>query len=366
MNVIIAAGGTGGHLYPGVALAREFQRQEPGSEIVFLGTARGLEMKVVPREGFELVTIHAKGIMGKSLLGRLKGLGVIPVGLAQCLALCRKRRPDLAFGIGGYTSPPLIMAATLLGITRTILEPNAYPGAANRLLSPLAHRVFVSFAETMPYFGSDKVRIVGTPIRREFLEGVGAEVHMPPDAGPTLLVLGGSQGARSVNRAVVAAMPVLTARYPGLHIIHQTGERDYAEVKDNYTNVVRDENLEVVPFLYDVANVFRRADLLISRSGATTVAEITACGKPAIFIPFPHAIYGHQERNAHVLEHAGAAAVILEAELTGDTLAQTILSLIADRPRLAEMARRSRSLGRSDSAEQIVTMCRQLVAGAAA
>ena len=239
-------------------------------------------------------------------------------------------------------------------------------GAANRLLSPLAHRVFVSFAETMPYFGSDKVRIVGTPIRREFLEGVGAEVHMPPDAGPTLLVLGGSQGARSVNRAVVAAMPVLTARYPGLHIIHQTGERDYAEVKDNYTNVVRDENLEVVPFLYDVANAFRRADLLISRSGATTVAEITACGKPAIFIPFPHAIYGHQERNAHVLEHAGAAAVILEAELTGDTLAQTILSLIADRPRLAEMARRSRSLGRSDSAEQIVTMCRQLVAGAAA
>src|SRR5437773_792054 len=215
MRVLIAAGGTGGHLYPGVALAREFARLEPGSEAIFVGTDRGLETKVVPREGFELITITARGVMGRGMWGAVQGLAAVPVGLLQCLAICRQRRPDLAIGIGGYTSPPLVLAAFLLGIKRAILEPNVHPGVANRVLSPFANLIFVSFAATVPFFAPGKTRIVGTPIRREFLE---TSPEPPPDrvvGGPTLVVLGGSQGAQSINRAMVAALPRLLAAHPG-------------------------------------------------------------------------------------------------------------------------------------------------------
>jgi len=362
--VIIAAGGTGGHLYPGVALAREFARLEPGSEAVFVGTVRGLETKVLPREGFELITITAQGVMGRGVWGAVQGLAAVPVGLLQCLAICRRWRPDLAIGLGGYTSPPLVLAAFLLGVKRAILEPNVHPGVANRVLSPFANLVFVSFADTATFFAPGKTRIVGTPIRQEFLEstilpGGGGETR-----GLTLLVLGGSQGARSVNRALVAALPKLLAAHPRLRVIHQTGERDYEEVVAAYRNTEPPpDQMEVVPFLFDVPRAFRQADLIVSRSGATTVAEITACGKPALLIPFPHAIHGHQERNARILEQAGAATVLLDAGLTGEVLAAAIAALLADRGRLGEMARCSKALGRADSAERIVEACRELVQG---
>lgn len=388
MRVIIAAGGTGGHLYPGVALAREFERQMPGSDTMFVGTTRGLETNVVPREGFELITIAARGVMGKGVAGALQGLAVVPLGVAQCLAVCRKRRPDLAIGVGGYTSPPLILAAFLLGIKRVIVEPNVYPGVANRVLSPIANLVFVSFADAVPYFGSNKTRIVGTPIRREFLHapilpgGGPADAPPGPTAGAearglTVLVLGGSQGARSINRAMIAAVPALVAAHPGLGVIHQTGERDHEEVAAAYrkyglTGQVGvggasagppPTHMEVVPFLYDMPRAFRQADLIVSRSGATTVAEITACGKPAILIPFPHAIHGHQDRNARVLEGAGAAQVIVDARLSGELLAGAISALLARPDRLREMARCSKSLGQADAAERIVSECRALVKG---
>lgn len=363
MRVIIAAGGTGGHLYPGVALAREFERQMPGSEAIFVGTTRGLETKVVPKEGFELITIAARGVMGKGTGGAVQGLAMVPLGVAQCLAVCRKRRPDLAIGVGGYTSPPLILAAFLLGIKRVIVEPNVHPGVANRALSPIANLVFVSFADTAPYFGSAKTRIVGTPIRREFLEapilpgGGNAEAR-----GLTVLVLGGSQGARSINRAMVVALPALIAAHSGLRVIHQTGERDYEDVASAYRAIgAGGVSAEVVPFLYDMPRVFRQADLIVSRSGATTVAEITACGKPAILIPFPHAVHGHQERNARVLERAGAAQVIVDARLSGDVLANAISALLARPDRLREMERRSKALGQADAAQQVVAACRELV-----
>jgi UDP-N-acetylglucosamine--N-acetylmuramyl-(pentapeptide) pyrophosphoryl-undecaprenol N-acetylglucosamine transferase len=376
MRVIIAAGGTGGHLYPGVALAREFERQMPGSEAIFVGTTRGLETKVVPKEGFELITIAARGVMGKGTGGAVQGLAMVPLGVAQCLAVCRKRRPDLAIGVGGYTSPPLILAAFLLGIKRVIVEPNVHPGVANRALSPIANLVFVSFADTAPYFGSAKTRIVGTPIRREFLEapilpgGGNAEAR-----GLTVLVLGGSQGARSINRAMIAALPTLAAAHPRLRVIHQTGEHDHEEVVAAYRNIKSGgqvgtggasagpppAQMEVVPFLYDMPRRFRQADLIVSRSGATTVAEITACGKPAILIPFPHAVHGHQERNARVLERAGAAQVIVDARLSGDVLANAISALLARPDRLREMERRSKALGQADAAQRVVAACRELV-----
>jgi len=378
MRVIIAAGGTGGHLYPGVALAREFARLEPGSETIFVGADRGLETKVVPREGFELITIAARGVMGRGVWGAVQGLAAVPVGLRQCLAICRQRRPDLVIGIGGYTSPPLVLAAFLLGIKRAILEPNVHPGVANRVLSPFANLIFVSFADTASFFAPGKTQIVGTPLRREFLEappepppdGVGtggASAGPPPDrivGGPTLLVLGGSQGARSINRAMVAALPSLLTVHPTLRVIHQTGERDYEEVVKayrKYVSALPHDQIEVVPFLFEVPRAFRQADLIVSRSGATTVAEITACGKPAILIPFPHAIHGHQERNARVLEQARAATVILDAGLTGKALAAMITALLGDPGRLGEMGRCSKGLGRADSAERVVMACRALV-----
>ncbi len=368
--MLIAAGGTGGHLYPGVALAREFARLEPGSEAIFVGTDRGLETKVVPREGFELITISARGVMGRGMWGAVQGLAAVPVGLLQCLAICRQRRPDLAIGIGGYTSPPLVLAAFLLGIKRAILEPNVHPGVANRVLSPFANLIFVSFAATAPFFAPGKTRIVGTPIRREFLEasipveGGPADAPPTPTAGSetrgfTILVLGGSQGARSINRAMVAALPRLLAAHPTVRVIHQTGEHDYEEVAVAYRNARLEA--EVSPFIFDVPRAFRQADLIVSRSGATTVAEITACGKPAILIPFPHAIHGHQERNARILEEAGAATVILDAELTGEALAAAITALLANPGRLGEMGRCSKGLGRADSAERVVMACRALV-----
>src|SRR3989442_873115 len=292
--------------------------------------------------------------MGRGMGGAGQGLAAVRVGLLQCLAICRQRRPDLAIGIGGYTSPPLVLAAFLLGIKRAILEPNVHPGVANRVLSPFANLIFVSFDATAPFFAPEKTRIVRTPIRREFLE---ASPAPPPDrivGGPTLLVLGGSQGARSINRAMIAALPTLMAARPRLRVIHQTGEHDYDEVAIAYrewqvgtggarvpvapSNATGDgpppNQIEVVPLLYDVPRAFRQADLIVSRSGATTVAEITACGKPAILIPFPHAIHGHQERNARILEEAGAATVILDAELTGEALAAAITALLANPRRL--------------------------------
>ncbi len=367
MRVIIAAGGTGGHLYPGVAIAREFGRQLERSEIIFVGTTRGLETKVMAREDYELVTIKARGIMGKGPMARMLGLAVTPLGLVQCLALCRRRRPDLVIGIGGYTSPPLIEAAFLLGIKRALLEPNAYPGVANRVLAPLANLIFVSFAEALPFFNAAKTRVVGTPIRRAFMEaGASGEVALVAGRGPCLLILGGSQGARTINRAMTAAFPILLKSYPDIKVIHQTGERDFEEVAALYRATLeisgsKSVEPEVAPFLFDVPRALRQADLVISRSGATTVAEITACGKPSILIPFPHAIHGHQERNAQVLEQAGAAHMILDPTLSGDVLAQTITALLSDPDRLTEMARQSHSLGRPDAAEQVVHICRELV-----
>jgi len=358
MLVMIAAGGTGGHLYPGVALAREFERQIPGSETMFVGTTRGIEQRVMLREGFALVTIAARGVMGKGIGGALQGVAMVPFGVAQCLSICRQQRPDLAIGVGGYTSPPLILAAWLLGIPRVIVEPNVYPGVANRVLAPIADRVFVSFVGARAFFGAKKTSVVGTPIRREFLCAQPVE---PATEGPTLLILGGSQGARSINRAMIAALPSLVAAHPGLRVIHQTGERDYEDVSAAYRTRSSSAQMVVTPFIYDMPRAFRQADLIVSRSGATTVAEITACGKPAILVPFPHAIHGHQEQNALVLERVGAAQMIDDARLADGVLAGAISALLNRPEQLCEMARCSQSVGQADAAEAIVSNCRTLV-----
>lgn len=359
MTIVIAAGGTGGHLYPAVALAREFLRLDPFTRIVFVGTARGIESKVLPHEGFELVLIPAKPVMGKGWWELVQGLLSVPFGLWHSLRVLRQQRADLAIGVGGYTSPTMLAAAALKGIARVILEPNAYPGMANKVVAPFVQRIFLAFDSAAAPFDRDKVRVVGTPIRREFLFQPAPGERPVPGVGPHLLIFGGSQGAKAINSAVLEGLAALRAGLPGLTIMHQTGEADVARVREGYRSA--GVQAEVVPFLYDMPKALQAADLVVARAGAMTIAELTACGKPAILIPLPTAIYNHQMKNARAMETAGGAIVLPQAELTGARLSESILTVMQDAGRLARMRERSWGMRRIDAAEVIVRECYDLM-----
>ncbi|MGQ0809714.1 MAG: undecaprenyldiphospho-muramoylpentapeptide beta-N-acetylglucosaminyltransferase [Nitrospiraceae bacterium] len=361
MNIVIAAGGTGGHLYPAVALAREFQRRDPQVSILFVGAPRGIESKVLAHEGFELRLIVAKPVMGKSVVDAAKGLLSLPMGLWQAFGILREQRADLVIGVGGYTSPTVVVAAFLRGIPRVILEPNAYPGMANKAVGMLAQRVFLAFESAAGFFSASKVRVVGTPIRRAFLEEAQGDDRRSEEANLHLLVFGGSQGAKAINSAMIEALPELTRIGREVSVIHQTGEPDCPRVKAAYQ--AAGFEAEVVPFLYDMPKVLRAADLVVSRAGAITIAELTVCGKPAILIPLPQAIYDHQARNAQIMEKAGAAVVLPQTELTGTRLADVVNAIGGDRERLREMSERSLAMRRTDSAEVIVRDCYALMGG---
>ena len=359
MTIVIAAGGTGGHLYPAVALAREFLRCDPRATVLFVGTARGLESNVLAHEGFELALINAKPVMGKGLLGAVTGLCALPVSLWQCLKILRTRRADLVIGVGGYTSPMMVLAAALTGVLRVILEPNAHPGMANKAVGPFAQRVFLGFESAAHEFNRSKVRVVGTPIRKAFLEHIQQRLEK---SGPIhLLIFGGSQGARAINTATMEAMPELMTQLPHLTVTHQTGESDHARVAEAYRRAGIE--LQVVPFLYDMPESLRQADLVVARAGAMTVAELTACGKPAILIPLPSAIYDHQTRNAKVMEAAGAAVLLPQSALTGLLLGRTVATILRDPERLRVMGAASLSMRRIDAAEVIVRECYLLTGG---
>lgn len=359
MTIVIAAGGTGGHLYPAVALAREFLRRNSSTTIIFVGTQRGIESKVLPHEGFELVLITAKPVMGKSLSGLLTGLASIPAGLWQSWQLLRRRRADLVIGVGGYTSPAMLAAAALAGIPRVILEPNAYPGMANKAVAPFAQRVFLAFESAAASFDPRRVRLVGTPVRREFLADAPERVPVRGPGGRRLLVFGGSQGAKAINSAVIDALPSLVERLPGLSMTHQTGDADYGRVMEAYRRAKVEA--EVVPFLFDMPTALRSADLVVARAGAMTIAELTACGKPAILIPLPTAIYDHQMKNARAMEAAGGAMVLPQAELTGARLSESIATVFESQGRLDAMRAQSWRMRRTDAAEVIVRECHELM-----
>jgi len=312
MTIVIAAGGTGGHLYPAVALAREFLQCNPKMKILFVGTARGLESKVLAHEGFELALISAKPVMGRGPIDILKGLCAMPVSFWQCRTILRQRRADLVIGVGGYTSPMMVMAAALNGVPRVILEPNAHPGLANKAVGPFVQRVFLAFSSAAAAFHASKVRVVGTPIRREFLSRAVSSPETKRADRPHILIFGGSQGAKAINTAAIEGLPGFLKEHPSITVTHQTGELDYARVTEAYGQA--GVSVDVVPFLYDMPSAINAADLVVARAGAMTVAELTVCGKPAILIPLPTAIYDHQTKNAKVLADAGAARVITQAE----------------------------------------------------
>lgn len=351
LRVVIAGGGTGGHLYPGIAVARELLRRRADARVSFAGTARGIEARVLPREGFDLDVIRSGGLKGKSLAERLRGAALIPLGLADAWRLLSARRPQLVIGVGGYSSGPVVLAAALRGIPTMLLEQNAVPGLTNRLLAPVVRAAAVTFESTRSFFG-DKAFVSGNPVRPEFFEHPDPAGFSGPGHAVHVLVFGGSQGAHAINVAMSAAAPALAAARPAPQVVHQTGERDVDAVRAAY----REAGLqaEVEPFLFDMGRRLQAADLVVCRAGATTLAELTAAGKPSILIPLPTATDDHQRKNAEALAAAGAADVLLQQDATGERLAARILALGSDEQGRLRMARAARSLAKPDAARAIV------------
>ena len=359
MTIVIAAGGTGGHLYPAVALAREFLHRDPMTKVLFVGTSRGLESKVLAHEGFELVLINAKPVMGKGLTDVLKGLCAMPLSLWQCGRILSQRQARLVIGVGGYTSPMMVLAAALKRIPRVILEPNAYPGLANKAVAPFVQRVFLAFESAARFFDQRKGRVVGTPVRKEFLTQCRPPGRERQRGGHHVLVFGGSQGAKALNSAAIEGLPDLLKQRPHITVTHQTGEADHDRVSQAYRRA--GVTATVLPFVYDMPAAINAADVVVARAGAMTVAELTTCGKPAILIPLPTAIYDHQMKNAKVMEAAGAAVVLPQADLTGATLARSVAQILDDPQRMKAMEDASVGLRRLDAAEAIVRECYALI-----
>ncbi|MFQ6672733.1 MAG: glycosyltransferase, partial [Candidatus Tectimicrobiota bacterium] len=293
MRVLIAGGGTGGHLYPGIAIANEFLRREPASEVLFVGTRTGLEATVVPREGFAFETIAVSGVVGKRWPARLAGAARLPVGITQAWSIVGRFRPDLAVGVGGYVAGPAIWVAAKRGVPVLLQEQNLFPGTTNRWLARLARVICVAFAESRQFFPTEKVVVTGNPLRREMLNDLAGERHVRQEPPWTLLVFGGSQGSARLNQAMGEALGGLTDYQGRLRIVHQAGFRHHEAVKQTYEAWPGQAVVE--PFLYDMAARYREADMVVCRAGAMTVAEVLAALLPAIFVPFPHAVHHHQE-----------------------------------------------------------------------
>ena len=354
ISVIIAGGGTGGHIYPGIAIAQEFKRRNAETQILFVGTARGLETKIVPREGFELHLIEVAALKRVSLLKRIKSLLMLPKSFLAVRSLIQQIKPDVVIGVGGYSSGPVVLAAALMGVPTLVAESNALPGFTNRVLARFVKAAAVTFEEARRYFG-DKAVITGNPVRAEFFS-----VEPKAQTEKThVFITGGSQGARAINLAMIDALPLLAEEKERLSITHQTGESDYDKVRATYLEL--GWRVEVKPFVEKMVDEFAKADLVITRAGATTVAELAAAGKPALMIPFPFAADDHQRKNAEAVERAGAGRMILQAELTPERLAQELLWLIRDPQQLARMADASKTLGHPDAAAKVVDLAEEII-----
>jgi len=353
LSVVIAGGGTGGHLYPGIAVAREILRRHPDARVTFAGTTRGLEARVIPREGFELDVIRSAGLKGKSIISRARGAALLPLSFVDAWRILSRRRPDVVIGVGGYSSGPVVMLASLRRIPTMVLEQNAVPGLTNRLLARRVRAAAVNFQSTLSYFGK-RGFVAGNPVRAEFFEAAGPEsskFEVRSSKSDRLLILGGSQGAHAINMAMVEAAPRLVRARPGLEVVHQTGERDLAGVREAYERSGIGARAE--SFLDLVAREMTAADLVICRAGATTLAELAAAGCPAVLVPFPAATDDHQRKNAQVLADAGAAVLLDQAGLTGEKLADIAGSLLADRSKLAAMSAAMRRFAKPDAAARI-------------
>jgi UDP-N-acetylglucosamine--N-acetylmuramyl-(pentapeptide) pyrophosphoryl-undecaprenol N-acetylglucosamine transferase len=355
MRVILAGGGTGGHVIPALAIAQQLKK-EFSAEVLFIGTPRGMENRLVPAAGFELKVVRVGALNRVSLATRLRTLSDLPRAVWSAARMLADFRADVVIGVGGYASGPAMAAAILKRIPTIAFEPNVVPGFANRTIARRVTMAAVQFEQTGKFFR--KYQVTGVPVRPAFFEIAPRAANATP---PTLLIFGGSQGAHAINAAAIAAWPVLRAKMPGLHIIHQTGERDYNEARAAYESSGIDA--EVSPFITDMPAIFERADALVCRAGASTVGEVTAAGKPAVFIPFPRAADDHQKVNAQALVDAGAAVLLEESSLTPDRLAETVASLFSNRRQLEQMGEAAKKLSHPNAAQDVARMAAELARG---
>lgn len=347
MRAILAGGGTGGHVIPALAIAQELKNVHR-AEVVFIGTPRGIETRLVPKAGFDLKLVKVGALNRVSAATRFKTMLDLPKAIAASRNIIRQFRPDVMIGVGGYASGPAMLAARLSRVPTIIFEPNIFPGFANRMLAPFAAAAAVHFKETCKYFR--QCSVTGVPVRQAFFD-------LPPrrqDGRKHLLVFGGSQGARAINAAILEALAQLYSSVPGLHIVHQTGEKEYEQVARAYLEL--NVAAEVSPFIDDMPRAFGEADLIICRSGASTVAEITAASKPAIFIPLPTAADDHQRKNAQALVDAGAAHIIPQAELSAERLVNEIGALFGNVSLLDRMSEAAKTFAHPNAAAEIAAM----------
>jgi UDP-N-acetylglucosamine--N-acetylmuramyl-(pentapeptide) pyrophosphoryl-undecaprenol N-acetylglucosamine transferase len=348
MRAILAGGGTGGHVIPALAIAHELQKRY-GAEVLFIGTARGIENRLVPAAGFPLELVKVGALNRVSLATRMKTLFDLPRAVFAAASVLNEFHPDVVIGVGGYASGPAMLAALFKHIPTVAFEPNLVPGFANRMVARFVSAAAVHFERTGEYFRNPMV--TGVPVRTAFFQ-IPEKTYVP--SAPVLLVFGGSQGARAINKSLPKAMPELLKRVPGLCVVHQTGERDYNDVQSAYAQA--GVPAEVHKFIDDMPGFFSRADLILCRSGASTVAEIAAAAKPAVFVPFPLAADDHQRRNAEALEQAGAAVVLEETKLDDVWLVDTLSALLEDPGRLARMSNAARAMAHPDAAKDIAEL----------
>jgi UDP-N-acetylglucosamine--N-acetylmuramyl-(pentapeptide) pyrophosphoryl-undecaprenol N-acetylglucosamine transferase len=355
MRVLIAAGGTGGHIYPGIAVAKEVMRRDPSSKVKFVGTARGLETRLVPAAGYELLLIESAGLVNMGLAARLRGLTVLPKSLLAARQVIKSFGPDMVVGAGGYVSGPVLLVAALMRIPTMIMESNAVPGFTNRKLARWVDTAAASFDSALPYFRGKGI-VTGNPVRSEFFD---IPARHRDTAQFRVLVFGGSQGSRAINNAMVDAVKDLESHRDIIRITHQTGEADYEKVTEGYAQAGWNTNVEVIRYIDDMVKQFAKADLVVSRAGATTSAELMAAGKASIMVPLPGQM--EQQRNAEELMDAGASRMILQPDLSGARLAREISSLVSAPEKVSEMEKIARSGGRPDAAEKAVDLIEQLV-----
>ncbi|MCK5504320.1 MAG: undecaprenyldiphospho-muramoylpentapeptide beta-N-acetylglucosaminyltransferase [Thermodesulfovibrionia bacterium] len=362
MNIVIAGGGTGGHVFPAVAIARELKRRIADVTVTFVGTAKGIEARIIPVEGYDIRFIRSEGVVGKSFFKTIRAIFKVPLSFKDSYGIIKDLKPELVIGVGGYSSGPVVLCAKLLGIHTIIHEQNAVPGLTNKTLGKFVDTVAVTHHESMKFFPRHKTYLTGNPVRKEILEGDrerGCRNFSLDKERFTIFIFGGSSGATHINDAVSDALVYLEPFRDRIQFLHQTGNKDFDSVKKAYR--LREFKGTVLPFAYEMADAYAVADLIISRAGATTVAELTACGKAAILVPFPFAAGNHQEINARKLLDIGAAQMILDKDLNGKTLSDLIKYLVRDPDAIGEMERTCKSLGSGDAAKKIVELISALL-----
>ncbi len=357
IRMLLTGGGTGGHLFPAIASAQKLQETNPGSEVLFVGTKRKMDTTSLEKYDFQTKSIHCYGVKGKSVPELLKALFVLPISCIESLSILYRYKPDVVLGVGGYVTGPVVGMARVMGIPTLIHEQNSIPGLANRKLGQLVNKICVSLPDSGGSFPKEKVVFTGNPVRKEIIEC--SNNIQGNDGAPVILILGGSQGAHGVNVLVVDALSThLSTLGQKVRVIHQTGQADFEYVRDAYEKAGIDA--DVAPFFQDMASLYKEADLVISRAGATTLSELAIVGKAAILIPYPTAADNHQLRNAEYYA-TGGAVILEEKNATAKQLADNIKEILGSPEKLVRMSEHMKSLSFPDAAEKIVFECSKLV-----